>query len=397
MYCRYIITGICRIPGGRMRGCDDKSRPCPTLPKAKACDGDGDGDRLAVKLASDKAGLYILGGILTYGSTRCFALLEDGTDCFSCLAQGGEGGVENGMGNDGTTDVPPLVRADAELDMPQWAVMGIGKMTVILFCHLFYVVPTVSVALPVAAGLAVYRGGLSDAVPWMLACVAWISLAFLPYSPWPFWRKLFRTWYPVFQIRHNLHVKPPEEQLTIVTMHPHGVIPLQGLVWSALCDQWYSKEYGTAAAANVLLRLPLFRHCLGWLSTYGSDRKTLESNLKKNKSLFILPDGIRGIFLAKPGRECAVVRQRMGLIRLAVKYEARLVPCYAFGANEQFTQIAADESSFLGRLSRRLRVSITLFAGSFPYILPIPTMVRAERNNFRAHELCFAESACAVN
>ena len=92
--------------------------------------------------------------------------------------------------------------------------------------------------------------------------------------------------------------------------------------------------------------------------------------------MFITLDGIRGIFLAKPGREVAVINQRMGFFRLAMKHRARVVPVYVFGANEMWHNLTADENGLLGSLCRRLRMSIfCLFYGSFPWILPVPRFV----------------------
>ena len=268
---------------------------------------------------------------------------------------------------------PRLVHAPMDLPVPRWAANAAGYVSCVAFCSIFYVVPTTSAVLLYRIAAA---KGVSEAMPWLAMAAAWVGLAFLPYRRWKPASWFLRSWYGIFDVRTNLHElpkpPPPSEQRRILAMHPHGVIPVHSLIWSALCEQFYPHIYGFAAAADVLLRLPLMRQVCGSLNTYGSTRRELDQRLA-TENLFITLDGIRGIFEAMPGREVAVdPKNRMGLMKLAVKHRSILVPCYVFGAQDQWINLAGDANSLLGRLSRRLRVSIVLFVGAFPWILPIP-------------------------
>lgn len=71
-----------------------------------------------------------------------------------------------------------------------------------------------------------------------------------PPKPWPWFRGVFQLLYEPFDFHHNLKVegskpatltKDQKETLTILAMHPHGIIPIQGFLWPALCDQYLNE------------------------------------------------------------------------------------------------------------------------------------------------------------
>ena len=69
--------------------------------------------------------------------------------------------------------------------------------------------------------------------------------------------------------------------LTILAMHPHGIIPLQGFLWPALCDQYLHDLYGFGATTDAALRIPLLRQVIGWLSAgSASPYRTARANLR---------------------------------------------------------------------------------------------------------------------
>lgn len=64
-----------------------------------------------------------------------------------------------------------------------------------------------------------------------------------------------------------------------------------------------------------------------------------------------------------------VFKSRKGLVKLSVETKAELVPCYVFGGTDFFHTLATSDS-FLSKLSRKLKMGITIFWGQFG--LPIP-------------------------
>jgi hypothetical protein len=70
----------------------------------------------------------------------------------------------------------------------------------------------------------------------------------------------------------------------------------------------------------------------------------------------------------KPDEEYAVIRDRKGFVRMAIKYGANLVPVFVFGGSKFFKRIKVPK--FIENLSRRFRTSLLLFYGKWG--LPIP-------------------------
>ena len=129
---------------------------------------------------------------------------------------------------------------------------------------------------------------------------------------------------------------PPTHQ------HPHGIIPLHGVgLWPALCDQYLKPLYGFGATTDAAMKLPLLRQLLGWMTAGSADRKVLTSGLAKKK-LFILPGGVAEIFVSEPGTH-TIIAKRHGLMKLALRTGAVLVPMYAAGRKE------AGKGGCLGR------------------------------------------------
>ncbi len=74
-----------------------------------------------------------------------------------------------------------------------------------------------------------------------------------------------------------------EKEQFILAMHPHGIIPLQAVLWTAYCNQYMTdgtrSMYGFGAVASVVSMLPVLRNILGWLSGGNADYKTLKDGL----------------------------------------------------------------------------------------------------------------------
>lgn len=90
---------------------------------------------------------------------------------------------------------------------------------------------------------------------------------------------------------------------------------------------------------------------------------------RRARNLFILPGGVAEIFVSKPGSHDIVFKTRKGLVRLAVETGAELVPCYVFGGTDFFENLATG-NGFFSRISRRLKMGLTIFWGQLG--LPIP-------------------------
>jgi hypothetical protein len=239
-----------------------------------------------------------------------------------------------------------------------------------------------------------------------------VLLATWPNREWPWFRGVFELWYEHFDMHHNLIVDPTDPSapvkmsdrmlntLTILAMHPHGIIPIQGFLWPALADQYMTRGqplnptgspglYGFGATTDAALRLPLLRQVLRWLTAGSAHRDVLRKGLESGRNLYILPGGVAEIFVSEPGRH-AVLARRHGLMKLALRTGACVVPMYVFGGTDFYEHLATYNpnrggssgggggvASLVGpllmRLSRGLKAGFTLFWGQFG--LPMPFAV----------------------
>ena len=70
--------------------------------------------------------------------------------------------------------------------------------------------------------------------------------------------------------------------------------------------------------------------------------------MEKGKNLFILPGGVAEIFVSEPGTH-TIIAKRHGLMKLALRTGAVLVPMYVFGGTD-----------FLSHLVRRMERGFVL-------------------------------------
>jgi hypothetical protein len=270
--------------------------------------------------------------------------------------------------------------------MPKPLRLTLAWVSLTLFSASFYALPACVVLLfpmtwryaPKLAGA--YLTAVIVAMTWPFGC------------EWPLARKFFQLWYEVFQMQTNYTEEKQKELYDhvdkyqcILCMHPHGVIPFQGLLWAAFCDQYVPGTYGFGAVADVVEYIPFVRNVLAWLTTSSASYKLLRDGLvdgkckscnrvgRKPKHLFILPGGIAEIFTSTPGREAIILKSRKGLVKLSIETGASLCPLYVFGVADYFNNFATH-GGFLSSISRKMRMSLTLFWGQ--YWLPIPFPAR---------------------
>ena len=231
------------------------------------------------------------------------------------------------------------------------------------------------------------------------------GLAMVPLREWVWARTWGELWFEIFQVSTNM--SPAQIQSFcegdtngnhyVICMHPHGIVPFQGLLWAAFCNL-YLKDgnghsiYGFGAVADVVLMLPVLRSLMGFLACSGAGYAALYLGLaegrctaanaagRRPKHLFILPGGIAEVFVSTPGEHKIVFRKRYGLVKLAIETGSSLIPCYVFGGTDFFHNLITADN-LLAKWSRKLRVTFTIFYGRWG--LPIPftprvTMVFAD-------------------
>ena len=273
-------------------------------------------------------------------------------------------------------------------NVPRPVRTALAYITVCLFSLCFLAVP---ILLLLLADLATFQLVPLSVSLSFIVCVA-ISLI-LPVREWPAARLVGQLWYELFDFHCNVSEEERHHFISegdtaqfIIGMHPHGIIPLQAILWTAYCEQYLSHGdralYGFGAAADVTQYLPFLRNVMGWLSAGGAQYSTLLAGLVEGKSvpvnrnggrrprnLYILPGGVAEVFVSTPGQHTIVFKHRRGLTRLSLETGAKLMPCYVFGGTDFYNNFATADNP-LARLSRRLQMGLTLFWGPWSFLMP---------------------------
>jgi hypothetical protein len=235
-----------------------------------------------------------------------------------------------------------------------------------------------------------------------LLCID-LALVLQPIGPWPRFRTYFQLFYEIFNFHHNLspetvQILTEKNHLSMITMHPHGIIPLQGFIGFSFCDQHIPALSGVGATTDFALLLPILRQILGYLSV-GSAKKgaILHAMQNENKNMLISPGGVAEIFLChrrsgkdEGGQVQSIKARRYGLMKLAFQTGTAVYPVYIFGATDLFDQLMPEKkanvenkghnqkllsivdyvSKMVESASRRFQGGISIFWGQ--YFLPIP-------------------------
>ena len=286
---------------------------------------------------------------------------------------------------------------DSFMMWPRWFRMLSGYVTACLFTASFFSIPLLSLLLLPLSWSTFNRRMCSTIVS-----ASYAASALLPAREWPAFRKLGQLWYEIFDLHSSVSprglrrkIRDGQRRKFVMAMHPHGIIPLHAVLWAAYCDQYMTDPitgdslYGFGAAADVVDRIPFVRNVMGWLSagsaSYGVLRDGLcrgkaaqvnRNNNRKPRHLFVLPGGIAEVFTSSPDRDVINIKERRGLMRLALESNATIIPCYAFGATSFFDQANIISSSAAERASRKYKVGLCMFYGAlYCPILPVRARV----------------------
>jgi len=282
-----------------------------------------------------------------------------------------------------TPDEPWIV------SLKPWQRDMLGWVSITSICSLYYALPAYIIWVVVAA----CRGQRMTAA---LAALVFAFLSCAPQQERIGARRFFQVLYKIFNVRHTASPEEIEDmvkrwsegQRFILGMHPHGVFPVQCLIWAAVADQYlrtpeHGTLYGFGGMATVITRMPFMRSLMGWLGGVGAEYKLLKKGLTgavwkrpaTGHNLYMLPGGLAEIFTAKPGDHTIVWNRRRGLCRLSLETGASLCPVYVFGGNDFFYQLSSSNSWF-ARTSRKFGISLTLFWG-LPWLPTVPLVPKS--------------------
>lgn len=173
----------------------------------------------------------------------------------------------------------------------------------------------------------------------------------------------------------SLHRPALERKACIFCAIPHAVAPMGFSAYPLWSKLWNDKTCHWACAP-VLLKLPLLKT---WAKSIGyipaKSAAILETLTKKEQNVGVVLDGIAGMFQPQGGKEeLAYLKQRKGIVKIALKAGAPIVPVYGFGHTSLYT-VFADPFGILKTLSLKMEMSLTPFFGRFFWFLGPPRRI----------------------
>lgn len=127
-------------------------------------------------------------------------------------------------------------------------------------------------------------------------------------------------------------------------------------------------------AASAAVKTPIFKQILCSIGVVDANRRTAQKILEKPSVLGISTGGVAEIFETNNDDEVILLKERKGLIKLAIRTGADIQPSYIFG-NTKILKCWHGEGipggkNFLAAISRRIGFGLIFVFGRFG--LPIP-------------------------
>jgi 1-acyl-sn-glycerol-3-phosphate acyltransferase len=209
-----------------------------------------------------------------------------------------------------------------------------------------------------------------------------LPLAILPQ---PYKPETLQSWIAVqvcryFSFRFVYEEQPPAVELhnekyrpRIMVAPPHGVFPYGNILSMIVFPPIFGQTF-RGLASSAALRPPVFKQVLRSIGVIDASREVARKALEEKQSLGISTGGVAEVFETNEDDEVVLLKERVGLIKLAIRTGADIVPCYIFG-NTKLLGCWAGEGIpkgryLLERISRKLGFALILVHGRF--LLPVP-------------------------
>jgi len=165
-----------------------------------------------------------------------------------------------------------------------------------------------------------------------------------------------------------------KDKPVIFCLVPHGVAPFGATAYPMWSKLWSSKLCHWTAAP-IVLKLPFigfFMRHIGYIP--AKSKQILETLTKKEESVGVFLDGIAGMFQAGTHQERAYLKERKGIVKIALRAGVPIVPVYGFGHTAAYS-VVVDPFGILEFLSNQLQASLTPFFGRWGWFLGPPRRV----------------------
>jgi len=238
-------------------------------------------------------------------------------------------------------------------------------------------VPGSALTVPcIIALICVFTGSVKNTL--LAAVLILLPLAILPVK---FTEESLTSWISVQILRYFSFKIVFQEQIqkdkpTILVAPPHGVFPFGNIVTLIAFPSMMGFSF-RGLVTSAAFRTPIFKYFFTKLGCVDASSKTAAQTLLNNLTIGISTGGVAEVFETNSpdGNQIVLLKQRKGMIKLAFRAGADLVPCYLFGNTELLSLWTggAYGHNILSKISRKIGFALILFWGRFG--LPIPYRV----------------------
>mmetsp|Transcript_21516 Transcript_21516/g.45273 ORF Transcript_21516/g.45273 Transcript_21516/m.45273 type:complete len:449 (+) Transcript_21516:176-1522(+) len=181
--------------------------------------------------------------------------------------------------------------------------------------------------------------------------------------------------WPASLQRPALEEAPNNDRPIIYCVIPHGLFPY-GIVGYPYFSKVWNSKYCSWTCAPVLLKIPFVGTYLSKIGYIPAKSKNIVEGLtKKDHNIGIILDGIEGMFhntnAANSDTEMGVILNRKGIVKIAIKANAAIVPVYGFG-HAMIYDVWVDPFGIMKYLSSTFGMSLTPFFGRYGWFLGPP-------------------------
>jgi len=172
----------------------------------------------------------------------------------------------------------------------------------------------------------------------------------------------------------SLHLPKQAKKSLVFCIVPHGVGPMGVTAYPTWSKLWNGNLCHWTAAPAVM-KLPLIGYYMSKMAYIPAKARAIHEVLtKKGSNVGIILDGIAGMFQVSDKEERAFLKKRKGIVKIALRAGASLVPVYGFGHTSLWT-IAVDPFGIMEAMSNAMGVSVVPFFGRFGWFLGPPRRV----------------------
>lgn len=125
-----------------------------------------------------------------------------------------------------------------------------------------------------------------------------------------------------------------DDKQHLVVWHPHGIYAVAALYFISHYWARHSKLY--VIVLPLLLRIPLLAEFLLLCNARSTRWQTFDALFASGASVAVQPGGLREQVGTDEQQEQLFFPNRLGFLRMALKYGVPVVPTYAFGENQLY-------------------------------------------------------------